>query len=280
MNNNHSTQLALLRLEQWLKAVGQCTVAVSGGIDSMLMAYIAHQVLGQKALIVHATSAAVPYADGIRVAEYARRYQWNFKQIITGEIDREDYQRNPVNRCYYCKTSLYINLRKLDHGQAIGGTNLDDLGDYRPGLIAAKEQHIRHPYIECLIDKKTIRQIAALLGLRDLQDLPASPCLASRVETGIRISSAQLDLIDRVERHVRKVISGETIRFRIRQSAMVLELDDRTLAELQAGDIDQLAIHIKTMAKECGLNAPLFISAYQRGSAFVGNKEPVNYVEA
>ncbi|WP_159566597.1 adenine nucleotide alpha hydrolase [Budvicia diplopodorum] len=280
MNSNDRARSALQRLEDWLMSIGQCTVAVSGGIDSMLMAYVAHRALGDSALMVHATSAAVPQADGLRVEEYARRYQWNFKRVVTGEMDQENYQKNPVNRCYYCKSSLYLNLRHLDHGQTVSGTNLDDLGDYRPGLIAAQEQNIRHPYIECQIDKNTIREMAALLGLTDLQDLPASPCLASRVETGIRILPGQLDLIDRVERLVRSQIVGETIRFRIRQSAMVLELDDRVLTQLTPCYLDELSQKIETMAKESGLNAPLSISAYQRGSAFVGHKEPVNYVRA
>lgn len=277
MNNCPNTQSALQRLEGWFMAIGKCTVAVSGGIDSMLLAYIAHQMIGTHALMVHATSAAVPHADGLRVRQYAQRYHWHFKPIVTGEIEAEEYQKNPINRCYYCKSSLYLNLRNLNHGQVISGTNMDDLGDYRPGLLAAKEQDIRHPYIECQIDKNTIRQIARQAGLTDLQDLPASPCLASRIETGIRISPQQLSLIDRVERYVRGQIEGDTVRFRIRQSAMVLELDPQILATLSPEFSDTLSQQIEIMASQSGLHAPLFISAYQRGSAFVSHKAQVKY---
>lgn len=275
---NTIPQQALLRLKNWLFNIGRCTVAVSGGIDSMLMAYVANQCLGQNALIVHSTSPAVPSADCKRVQEYASRYSWNYQQVISREADSDNYQSNPVNRCYYCKSSLYLNLRHLNHGQVITGTNMDDLGDYRPGLIAAKEQEIRHPYIDCDISKSTIRSIARYLGLSDLQDLPASPCLASRVETGIRIVPEQLSLIDRVENYVRQTIASETIRFRIRQSALVLELDHQTLEQLTSEQTSILTQKIEYMTKQCGLTAPLQFSGYQRGSAFVGDKNNMGYI--
>ena len=271
------TAQKLQYLEAFLHTLGRCTVAVSGGIDSMLLAWIANNCLGESALIVHATSPAVSRNDGERVRKYASRCNWHYKEIVSQALQSEHYQSNPLNRCYYCKSSLYINLGDLQHGQVITGTNLDDLSDFRPGLIAAQEQEVRHPYTECQINKAEIRQIACYFQLTDLQDLPASPCLSSRIETGIRINPEQLTLIDRVESYVNQHLPGETIRLRIRKEGMVLELAAEVLNRLDPVLKARLSRCITDMAQQSGLSAPLYLRAYQRGSAFVGNKTGMEF---
>ena len=115
--------------------------------------------------------------------------------IDAGEFGSADYMRNPVNRCFYCKTSLYGAIRPHTAAQIVSGTNLDDLGEYRPGLIAAKEHGVRHPFVEA-----RHRQAGACVrsratsGLGEVAELPASPCLSSRVETGIAIDPVVLAL--------------------------------------------------------------------------------------
>ena len=157
-------------------------------------------------------------------------------RIDAGELLDARYVANPVNRCYFCKTNLYSTIAPLaDAGVTIvSGTNTDDLGDFRPGLAAAAEHSVRHPYVECGIGKPAIRAIATRLGLDDLAELPAAPCLSSRVETGIAIDPDVLKAIDACERLVRDVTGAATVRCRVRRDAVVVELDDAALADLEA----------------------------------------------
>jgi len=259
-------------LEACLRATERCTIAVSGGIDSMLLSWIASRCLGDNALIVHATSPAVSQKDGSRVRDYASRWQWNYQEIVSDQIHQEMYQSNPLNRCYYCKSGLYCQLGKFNHGHIMTGTNMDDLGDFRPGLIAAQEQGVRHPYVECQIDKAMIRQIAAHFQLADLQDLPASPCLSSRIETGIRINTAQLSLIDRAESYLRQHFPEQTVRLRIRKDGMVVELAGSTLDGLDAKNKADHITCVESMARESGIDASVRFAPYTQGSAFIGDK--------
>ena len=144
-----------------------------------------------------------------------------------GEFEDPRYRANPVNRCYFCKIQS-LRPHTLGH-QAIvaSGANLDDLGDYRPGLMAASQRGVVHPFVEAEIDKATVREIAGPHGLDDLAELPAQPCLSSRVETGIAIDAADLGFIDTVERAVSDVVPGEpNIRCRITHAGVALELGE------------------------------------------------------
>lgn len=273
MNTDRESLHKISLLEAYLRAAGRCTVAVSGGIDSILLSWIASRCLGHNALIVHATSPAVSRKDGCRVREYAARWQWNYREVVADQIGRENYQSNPLNRCYYCKSGLYCQLGQFNHGRIMSGTNMDDLGDFRPGLIAAQEQGVCHPYVECQIDKATIRRIAAHFQLTDLQDLPASPCLSSRIETGIRINPAQLSLIDRAEEYLRQHFPNQTVRLRIRKDRLVIELGDRALAELNTKERARHIARVELMARASGVDAPVYFASYAQGSAFIGDKE-------
>ncbi|MFK3662653.1 MULTISPECIES: hypothetical protein [Enterobacterales] len=262
----------MTQLEGYLQGFERCTIAVSGGIDSMVLSWIANRCLGNNALIVHATSPAVSQTEGDRVRDYADRCRWNYQEIIATQMEQETYQSNPLNRCYYCKSGLYCQLSALAYGQVMTGTNMDDLGDFRPGLIAAQEQGVRHPYVECQINKATIRKIAAYFQLTDLQDLPASPCLSSRIETGIRINNEQLSLIDRVETYLRQHLPGETVRLRIRHDGLVVELHADTLNKLSPQDKQNYVGWVESTARNSGIDALVRFAPYQQGSAFVGDK--------
>ncbi len=256
-------------LRNTLAAMDQVTVAVSGGVDSMTLAYVAHQTLDNKATMVHATSPAVPSNDTATIQRYADELGWNLKLIQSGEFDNSDYLNNPVNRCYFCKSCLYHSLTDLNLGQVISGTNTDDLGDYRPGLIAAKEHDIRHPFVEADIDKQTIRDIAARLGLRKLSIKPASPCLASRVETVVRIEPNQLTLVYDIENQVRQSISAENIRCRITANQIQLQLDADVLDELSSSSINSIEKQVQSIVTKAKMNVPVAIGPYVRGSAFI-----------
>jgi uncharacterized protein len=186
------------------------------------------------------------------------------------EFDDPDYLANPVNRCLFCKSNLYDRIRELTSRRIASGANLDDLGDYRPGLLAAQERDVVHPLVEAGVDKATVRLLARSHGLADVAELPAQPCLASRVETGIRIDTGDLDFVRRVEAAAReKAGSGITVRCRITRNGVVLQLadvEDRTSAEAACAEARSL-----TMASG---RTWLGARDYRRGSAFVHKFRP------
>ncbi len=122
--------------------------------------------------------------------------------IEAGEFADPAYRANPVNRCFFCKTNLYGAIRSVTERQILSGANRDDLGEYRPGLDAAREHGVRHPYVEAGLDKAAVRALARDLGLGTVAELPSAPCLSSRVETGIPIEPETLGFIHAVERLV------------------------------------------------------------------------------
>ena len=264
----HARIAALGRL---FKAMGNAAVAVSGGVDSMTLAVVAHRTLGDSTTMLHAVSAAVPVDATQRVDRYARREGWRLQRIDAGELLDARYVANPVNRCYFCKTNLYSTIAPLAGAgtTVVSGTNTDDLGDYRPGLAAAAEHAVRHPYVECGIDKSGVRAIAAGLRLRDLAELPAAPCLSSRVETGIAIDPEVLTAVDACERLVRAATGAGTVRCRVRRDAVVVELDAATLAVLDAPRRATLARDVAQRMVGAGVSRMLRFEPYRMGSAFL-----------
>lgn len=269
---NLDIKLIIHALSDWFKKTGNCVIATSGGIDSMVLAYIAHQTIQQQAIIAHSTSVSVPTLDAARVRQYTEKYQWTLQLIQAGELENTTYRSNPINRCYYCKCSLFKQLQKLQHGAIVTGTNLDDLGDYRPGLIAAKEQGVLQPYVELSINKATIRKIAEYLQLDDLKDIPASPCLASRIETGISIEPTYLEVVDKIENHARKALQTDIVRFRIRKETVALELTPERLQQLSTSQQEALLSYIKETITPLTIPQTIQFVPYQQGSAFIGVK--------
>lgn len=244
------------------------SIAVSGGIDSMLLAFVAHRFGGDAVTMVHAVSPAVPPHATARVRDYAAREGWALEIVAAGEFEDDNYLSNPVNRCYFCKSNLYNRIGALGRGVIASGANLDDLGDYRPGLKAASERAVVHPYVDAGIDKATVRALARMFGLDDLAVLPAQPCLASRVETGIPIRADDLLFIDRVENEVRR-LSGRnaTLRCRVTAAGIVIELEDALLPMRGA-----LGGAVAALCAEAG-RAFAGVRPYRRGSAFIGRTE-------
>ncbi|QYK41730.1 MAG: adenine nucleotide alpha hydrolase [Paracoccaceae bacterium] len=253
---------ALLRLQSVLTGHGRLAIAVSGGVDSMTLAHVAHTCID--AVMVHAVSPAVPAEATGRVRDHAARAGWRLTLADAGEFADPRYLTNPVNRCYFCKSNLYDRIGGLTDRRIASGANLDDLGDYRPGLMAAQERRVVHPLIEAGIDKATLRAIAARLGLADLSDLPAQPCLASRVETGIAITPADMGFVEGVEAALRRIAPHlATLRCRILHAGVVIEVDDVTDPALP-----RLRDHA---AGACATTGRVFagIRPYRRGAAFV-----------
>ena len=263
------------RLSDVLAGIGPLTVAVSGGVDSLTLAAMAHHVLGgDGALMVHAASPAVPHEATSRVRAQAAGAGWSLRVVEAGEFADPNYRANPVNRCFFCKTNLYGTIRNVTDRPMVSGANLNDLGEYRPGLDAAREHGVRHPYIEAGFDKSGVRALARELALGAVADLPAAPCLSSRVETGIRIEPEILGFIHTVETLVGTALGGRpepgrAVRCRVRAAGIVVELDPLSLAALDGDARDALAARIRS-CNPAGLpDAPVRFLAYRTGSAFL-----------
>lgn len=241
-------------------------VAVSGGVDSLTLMAFAHARRGASLVqAVHAVSAAVPPASTARVRALADAHGWRLTLVDAGEITDPAYLANPLDRCRVCKTHLYQAMaavvgRDPNESCVVSGTNADDLDDYRPGLEAARAHGVRHPFVEAGMGKGDVRGLARALGLGALAELPAQPCLSSRVETGIAIEAATLRMIDDVENAVRAQLGAQvTVRCRVRAQGLVLELDERLLASLD----DDAQAALRALAPHATL-AP-----YRMGSAFL-----------
>jgi pyridinium-3,5-biscarboxylic acid mononucleotide sulfurtransferase len=259
------------RLEAVLATAAPAAIAVSGGVDSMTLAVLAHRLLGHaETAILHAVSPAVPSAATARVRQRADREGWDLRLIDANELGDENYRSNPVNRCFFCKTNLYDTIARHTRRQILSGANLDDLGDYRPGLEAARNHDVRHPYVEAGLDKAAVRALARDLGLGALAELPSSPCLSSRIETRIAIDPDLLRAIDAVEAMLAKELRPETVRCRMRHDGVVIELDAATLGEADC-NVALVAAVTRLLPPALAETAVRF-EAYRCGSAFVGPK--------
>jgi uncharacterized protein len=270
------------RLVEALDRHGRLAIAVSGGVDSMTLAYVAHRFARGPISMVHACSPAVPASATDRVRRYAESEGWRLSVVDAGEFSDPSYRANPIDRCYFCKSCLYERIRAQTDGAIASGANVDDLEDYRPGLQAAAERLIVHPFIECGIGKAGIRSLAHQYGLEDLAELPAQPCLASRIETGIGIDADDLAFVDLVERDL-KVHVDEDLRTRFGHhspmstaAALRCRITRDGVAIEVAGVSDQAVEAITVAAQHLCADAGRHFAGvrpYRRGSAFL--KTPV-----
>ena len=252
-------------IEDVLSGIGNVAIAVSGGIDSLTLATQAHRILGQRATMHHATSPAVPDEATERTRREAIRQGWVLDVFNAGEFADPRYRENPVNRCFFCKTNLYGAIASRTSLQIVSGTNMDDLGEYRPGLDAARNHNVRHPFVEAGIGKAQVRALAGKLGLGSLADLPSSPCLSSRIETGLRIEAPVLGIVHEAEKLVARALNSRTVRCRVRASGIVIELDESSLARLSGHEEASLRQAITRL----GTTRPVTFASYVNGSAFL-----------
>jgi uncharacterized protein len=196
---------AMQRRIAGLKAVA---VAFSAGVDSTLVLKVALEVLGrERVLAVTARSPSVPREELATAARIAEALGCVHRVIDTREFADQRYRANPIDRCYYCKTTLYRHMRHLLRGHLTGyvivnGTNADDLGDHRPGLRSAGEHDVVSPAADAGLTKADVRSLARALGLPN-HDKPATPCLSSRVPYGEPVTPEKLRAIEAGERFLR-----------------------------------------------------------------------------
>ncbi len=267
---DHAAENSLHAIEVIFAALGETGIAVSGGVDSMTLATVAGRMNERRVTMFHAVSHAVPREATERVIAYGQKERWRLRVIDAGEFSNETYLQNPVNRCFHCKHQLYSSISGIFNGVVLSGTNTDDLCDFRPGLDAARAFGVRHPYVEAGVDKAGIRQIAALLGMVDICNLPASPCLSSRIETGIPISKERLRVIEDCELLLREMLAPSIIRCRIRNGGIGIELDETALSKLTPEMRVVLKRDIERIAEGYGVAIPsIAYGPYRRGSAFL-----------
>jgi len=262
----------LEELEALLGSIGESAsvgIALSGGVDSMTLAAVAHSALGDRATMYHAQSPAVPGEATARVKATAAARGWRLELIDAGEFGRAAYLANPVDRCFHCKTSLYGALRARTAAQLLSGTNLDDLGEYRPGLRAAEDHGVRHPYVEIGANKEAVRAMARALGLGDVAELPAAPCLSSRIETGIAIDPLMLSLVHASERLIAAAVAPRTVRCRVRAEGVVVELDAAALEAIEPQRRAELAEVVGALFAGLGPARRVSFAPYRNGSAFL-----------
>ena len=258
------------RLRCILAKLDRAAVAVSGGVDSLTLATMASDVMGMRVIMHHATSPAVPAEATERVRRLSRARGWALDIFDAGEFADERYRANPVNRCFFCKTNLYGAIAGRTGAPILSGTNLDDLGDYRPGLEAAKTHGVRHPFVEAGIDKAMVRALAAAFGLGEIAELPSAPCLSSRVETGLAIEAPVLKMIEEAEILLRETLAPRTVRCRVRRAGVVVELDPETLAAMSDAMHEAISRSLQSLCEKHGLGPrPIAFAPYKTGSAFL-----------
>ena len=197
-----STEELLVQLETWMHKYPSILVAYSGGVDSALLLAVAHRVLGDRAMGVIGVSPSYAKRELESALKVAAEIKANVRVMETHEHLDPNYIANPANRCYFCKSELYNQLvalaKKENFAVILDGNNASDVGDFRPGWMAARERTALSPLAELGITKDQVRALAKLLGV-PVWDKPASPCLSSRVPHGTAISPELLAQVEKAE---------------------------------------------------------------------------------
>ena len=228
------------RLLQILSGYDRVAVAFSAGVDSTIVAMAAQLACGERAVAVTAVSPSLAAGEKEEAERLAKRIGIRHIIVSTNEFSDSNYLSNPVNRCYFCKSELYSRLvalaPTLGVDVLVNGANLDDRGDYRPGMKAANEYMVRSPLIEAEFTKADVRELAQLWDL-PVWDKPATPCLSSRIAYGVEVTPERVRRIDEAERFLKQLLDILELRVRC-------EANDLARVEVPIESLDKIVAPI------------------------------------
>ncbi len=258
------------RLQDLLRAYGSCLVAYSGGVDSVFLARVARDVLGQKSLAAIADSPSLPRRELEEALAIAARFEIPVRVVRNREFENPSYLANPDNRCYFCKHELFTELEPLARAEGFAvlayGENASDVGDHRPGAKAAAEFQVRAPLKEAGLTKAEIRELSAQLGL-PTADKPQMACLSSRIPYGEVVSPEKLGMIEQAE-YVLRDLGFHDVRVRHHE----LKLGQLARVEVGVSELprllgEEVAGKVAAALKKIGyLHVTLDLQGYRRGS--------------
>ncbi|MFO0566808.1 MAG: ATP-dependent sacrificial sulfur transferase LarE [Polyangiaceae bacterium] len=239
-----STAEKLERLRKTVRGYGSVLVCFSGGLDSALVLAVATRELGARAIGMTAVSPSLPELEREAAERIARELGANHRFVHSDEIARPGYVANGPDRCFHCKTELYevalVKCQEWGLAEIANGTNVDDLGDYRPGLDAAKNAGVRSPLLEVGLTKPEVREVAQLLGV-SIWDKPAAACLSSRIPYGTEVTPERLSQIGGLEAQL-KELGFRQLRVRWHDTIARIELALEELPALLAPGVRERVV--------------------------------------
>ena len=238
----------LNELENWFSDKNKVMIALSGGVDSALVAYAAYQKLGDLAIAVTADYKTLSEEELQTAKQICSEIGITQLFLDYNELENEEFTKNDSTRCFHCRLELGDHLLKLakEHhvDVIVDGTNLDDLGDYRPGINALRQNGIRSPLVETNLSKPQIRQIAKTVGL-SVYDKPSNSCLASRIPWGQRVTSERLARIEFGETVVKQLTKVKQVRVRDFDGSAKIEVEKNDISEFDNMVLDKIAEKLK-----------------------------------